>query len=120
MVKRNTVPAALCIGVGAMLGYAAASGHLSPVSKIGAAAENATTSAAPQAGCCDGLCKGELLAKADPTATQRGEQDEKPSASGKKPNIVFIMGDDVGWFNIGAYHRGIMSGRTPNLDKLAA
>ena len=36
-----------------------------------------------------------------------------------KPNIVFIMGDDVGWFNIGAYHRGIMAGRTPNLDQLA-
>ena len=30
------------------------------------------------------------------------------------------MGDDIGWFNIGAYHRGIMSGRTPNLDKLAS
>ena len=30
------------------------------------------------------------------------------------------MGDDVGWFNIGAYHRGIMAGRTPNLDALAA
>ena len=30
------------------------------------------------------------------------------------------MGDDVGWFNIGAYNRGIMSGKTPNLDKLAA
>jgi arylsulfatase A-like enzyme len=39
---------------------------------------------------------------------------------GKKPNILFIMGDDVGWFNIGAYHRGMMSGKTPNLDKLAA
>ena len=38
----------------------------------------------------------------------------------KKPNILFIMGDDVGWFNVGAYHRGIMSGKTPNLDKLAA
>ena len=38
----------------------------------------------------------------------------------KKPNILFIMGDDVGWFNIGAYHRGIMSGKTPNLDKLAS
>jgi len=37
-----------------------------------------------------------------------------------KPNIVVIMGDDVGWFNIGAYHQGIMSGRTPNLDKLGA
>ena len=41
-------------------------------------------------------------------------------AAGKKPNILVIMGDDVGWFNIGAYHRGIMSGKTPNLDKLAA
>ena len=37
-----------------------------------------------------------------------------------KPNIVFIMGDDIGWFNIGAYHRGIMAGKTPNLDKLAS
>ncbi|MGC1190655.1 MAG: arylsulfatase [Candidatus Binatus sp.] len=41
-------------------------------------------------------------------------------AQTKKPNILVIMGDDVGWFNIGAYHRGIMSGKTPNLDKLAS
>ena len=38
----------------------------------------------------------------------------------QRPNIVFIMGDDIGWFNIGAYHQGIMAGRTPNLDRLAA
>jgi len=42
------------------------------------------------------------------------------AANAKPPNILVIMGDDVGWFNIGAYHRGIMSGKTPNLDKLAA
>ena len=41
-------------------------------------------------------------------------------AAEKKPNIVFIMGDDVGIWNIGAYHRGMMSGKTPNLDKLAS
>jgi arylsulfatase len=41
-------------------------------------------------------------------------------AADRKPNIVFIMGDDVGWFNIGAYHQGMMAGRTPNLDRLAA
>lgn len=41
-------------------------------------------------------------------------------AQGKKPNILFIMGDDIGWFNVGAYHQGIMSGQTPNLDKLAS
>jgi len=40
-------------------------------------------------------------------------------AADKKPNVVFIMGDDVGWFNIGAYHQGMMAGRTPNLDRLA-
>jgi len=43
-----------------------------------------------------------------------------PAAAQQKPNILVIMGDDIGWFNIGAYHRGIMSGKTPNLDKLAA
>jgi arylsulfatase A-like enzyme len=45
---------------------------------------------------------------------------ESASAQATKPNIVVIMGDDIGWFNIGAYHQGIMAGRTPNLDKLAA
>ena len=38
----------------------------------------------------------------------------------KKPNILFIMGDDIGWSNIGVYNQGIMAGRTPNLDQLAA
>ncbi len=42
------------------------------------------------------------------------------AAESQKPNIIFIMGDDIGWFNIGAYHRGMMAGRTPNLDKLAS
>jgi arylsulfatase len=41
-------------------------------------------------------------------------------AQAKKPNIVVIMGDDIGMWNIGAYHRGLMASRTPNLDKLAA
>ena len=36
-------------------------------------------------------------------------------AQEKKPNIVVIMGDDIGIWNIGAY-QGLMAGRTPNLD----
>ena len=57
------------------------------------------------------------LAAAIPAALAAG-----PTAAqeARKPNILFIMGDDVGWFNIGAYHQGIMSGKTPNLDRLAA
>lgn len=60
------------------------------------------------------LAVAALLAVLGLAATPRA------SAQTKKPNILVIMGDDVGWFNIGAYHRGIMSGKTPNLDKLAA
>jgi arylsulfatase A-like enzyme len=42
------------------------------------------------------------------------------AAQAKQPNIIFIMGDDIGWSNIGVYNQGIMAGRTPNLDRLAS
>ena len=57
-----------------------------------------------------GLMFASALVASSPSAAQQ----QRP------PNILFIMGDDVGWFNTGAYHRGMMSGRTPNLDRLAA
>lgn len=59
------------------------------------------------------------LALAVAFAVQTGSLSAQPQPA-PKPNIVFIMGDDIGWFNIGAYHQGIMSGRTPNLDRLAS
>ncbi len=37
----------------------------------------------------------------------------------KKPNILIIWGDDIGWFNISAYNLGIMGYKTPNIDRLA-
>ena len=37
----------------------------------------------------------------------------------KKPNIVMIMADDVGIWNVSAYHRGMMGGNTPNIDRIA-
>jgi len=36
-------------------------------------------------------------------------------AAADKPNIVVIMGDDIGMWSIGAYHRGLMAGRTPSI-----
>jgi arylsulfatase A-like enzyme len=42
------------------------------------------------------------------------------AAQQQQPNIIMIMGDDIGIWNISAYHRGLMAGRTPNLDQLAA
>jgi arylsulfatase len=37
----------------------------------------------------------------------------------KQPNILFIMSDDIGWFNVSCYNHGIMGYRTPNIDRIA-
>jgi len=39
-------------------------------------------------------------------------------APAKKPNILFIMGDDIGWMQPSIYHRGLMVGETPNIDRI--
>ena len=37
----------------------------------------------------------------------------------RKPNILIIWGDDIGWYNPGVYHRGMMGYQTPHIDRLA-
>ena len=41
-------------------------------------------------------------------------------AQQQKPNILVIMGDDIGYWNISAYNRGMMGYRTPNIDRIAS
>jgi hypothetical protein len=45
-------------------------------------------------------------------------QAQQPTPAGRKPNILFIMGDDIGWFNVSAYNMGVMGYRTPNIDRI--
>jgi hypothetical protein len=54
------------------------------------------------------------------TNSAQAQQPAPTPPTGQRPNIVVIMGDDIGIWNIGAYHRGMMAGRTPNLDQIAA
>jgi arylsulfatase len=42
------------------------------------------------------------------------------AADKKKPNILIIWGDDVGWFNASCYNQGMMGYKTPNIDRLAS
>jgi arylsulfatase len=35
-----------------------------------------------------------------------------------RPNILFIMGDDIGWMQVGLYHEGLAVGETPNIDRI--
>jgi len=106
-LKNLAVPIALVLG--AVGGWLAASGQFSGMFRARAAAPAVARS---EDDCCGGVDRQQFIAAE--------AQLETKGKGGKKPNIVVIMGDDVGWFNIGAYHRGIMSGKTPNLDKLAS
>src|SRR5437868_8319416 len=52
------------------------------------------------------------------TPTQLAQAQAPTASSGGKPNILFIMGDDIGWFNVSAYNMGVMGYRTPNIDRI--
>ena len=63
-----------------------------------------------------GICLALILsAFATPAAAQAQPQ---PAVSAAKPNILFIMGDDIGWMQPSIYHRGLMVGETPNIDRI--
>lgn len=51
--------------------------------------------------------------------TPLGRTGSARAATGKKPNILVIFGDDIGYWNISAYSRGMMGYQTPNIDRIA-
>jgi hypothetical protein len=139
MIRSSRAQMIAVLAVGGLLGYVASSSRLDvfriakaePVQRAAertadftghsstqmaftiqkAATKPAASSKTGEHSCCSsGSARSQLVAVNDVNAKLDSLQ-----ADGKKPNILFIMGDDVGWFNIGAYHQGIMSGKTPNL-----
>ncbi|MFN0066800.1 MAG: sulfatase-like hydrolase/transferase, partial [Limisphaerales bacterium] len=106
--------AAVCLAAGALLGYAAATGHISWGSSVHAATP-ALSPAATAASCCSGSAQDETLALAAHNANVLASTQ----ASGKKPNILCIWGDDIGTWNISHNNRGMMGYKTPNIDRIA-
>jgi arylsulfatase len=105
MLKRSYLAAIGLVALGGLLGYAAASGKLNPFERAEAAppGERARAQSAEKENCCvDGLDKASLLVKAE---TRGSGTTQKDGDTGKKPNIMFIMGDDIGMWKIGTYHR---------------
>ena len=64
------------------------------------------------------MAAASALAASAPVQTAQAQQRPAPAPSGRKPNILFIMGDDIGWFNVSAYNMGVMGYRTPNIDRI--
>ena len=102
-MKIGTIQSLACVGLGAVLGFVAATRGVAPPARADGAtpaarqvvkeAQTTETEASRPASCSEGVARNVLLARAGAeTTTARAAS----TASGKKPNIVVIMGDDVG------------------------
>jgi arylsulfatase len=126
MFRNPKVQALIFLAAGGLLGYGAANGFApwNWSAEAGQGGAKATgkkqvdsVRAKDSSECCtESNPKGILLAKAGGKARAK---KEAANNNGKKPNILFIMGDDIGWMQPSCYHRGLMVGETPNIDRIA-
>ena len=125
---------AAVLTVGAMFGYLAASSEPRTAARAdtarnvsGIVAEPTAKVSATQVPCCDAKLNRtsaladsvELADASTAIAAHNLAVAATAQATGKKPNIVIIWGDDVGQSNISAYSMGLMGYRTPNIDRVA-
>src|SRR5262245_26240508 len=75
--------------------------------------------APPQAGGHDGRPDGRRCRHRRASVVPHRTAKEVHMATKGKPNILFIMADDIGWFNASCYNHGIMGYRTPHIDRIA-
>jgi arylsulfatase A-like enzyme len=65
------------------------------------------------------LAAASALSAGAPVPMAQAQQPGPAQPVGRLPNVLAIIADDVGWFDVGAYHRGMMGTRTPNIDRIA-
>ncbi len=105
----------IALAVGALVSGLASSGVV-PVSRTVIAA-SAVTPASSTSMQTPGGRRVTLVSASRRTADEIGAA--QAAASGTKPNILVIMGDDIGWFNPSAYNRGMLGFETPNIDRIS-
>jgi arylsulfatase A-like enzyme len=64
------------------------------------------------------LAAASAIVANNPVQVAQAQTPQPAALGGRKPNILMIMADDIGWFNISAYNLGIMGYRTPNIDRI--
>src|SRR5262245_62034628 len=99
MLSRSNLLMLAALGLGSLLGYAAASGYLNPFPRAAAQQPATAPAVCPEevgakGDCCQGLSKKDGLTLVSHNTAVRARAQKE----GKKPNIVVIMGDDIGWF----------------------
>src|SRR5262249_15065004 len=116
--RSRLIPVGL-VGLGALLGYATAAGHLSPFDRA-AAAPTVTHPVASTPASLPTCCATDG-ARVDVSAlvAHNAKVSANLQQAGKKPHICIIWGDDIGQSNVSAYSRGMMGYQTPNIDRVA-
>ena len=66
------------------------------------------------------LAVASAVATANPISAAQAQQPQAPAASGGKPNILVIFGDDIGITNLSTYSQGLMGYETPNIDRIGS
>ena len=125
-VLRTAVVGLLAGGLGVYAGRneGGTTGRQSEVADATEGTELTWSVAGPTKACCSDTGRAAGIAGA-PTgamlalAARNQEVADKGAASGKRPNIVVIWGDDIGQFNVSAYNLGMMGFKTPNIDRIA-
>ena len=116
------------LATGAVLGFVAASGdtsasarNVADVASVRSQPTHAASNTVAKAPCCDAKLDRTLaLANAVTEAnTVALAQVEKATKAGKKPNILIIWGDDIGYWNVSMNNQGMMGYKTPNIDRIA-
>ncbi|CAN5633352.1 arylsulfatase [soil metagenome] len=119
MLTKSKLPILIAVAVGVGIGWCSSNGQLSSMLRAeenDSAPKAMTSPLVPEAG------RGVTLDKSAQVAlvnAHNAKVNTQATAAGKKPNIMFIMGDDIGWMQPACYHRGLMVGETPNIDRIA-
>ncbi|HEV3085023.1 MAG TPA: arylsulfatase [Gemmataceae bacterium] len=120
MLKNPKAQLVFVLCVGLLAGYAAASGKFNPFQKADAGPPQPAFAVDGPAGAAAIGHRSIDARKADTRlAAHNSAVQQKAGEAGKKPNILVIWGDDIGYWNISAYNRGMMGYRTPNIDRIA-
>ncbi len=116
MKERARLCTASAIVLGGLIGWLAGSGRMpGHLIAAGSLAPWPTQFPVVNTRCDTGAGRAVLLA----SSTPRDPASAQERDSVKKPNILVIMGDDIGIWNLSTYHQGMMGYRTPNIDRLA-
>jgi arylsulfatase len=117
-MKHARVDFAIVLGMGALIGFFAATSQQQPGRDANAASQRADVLTNTESESKTDSQQGKLLlARNQQEATALAAASQR--RTGKKPNILVIWGDDIGWSNISAYNHGMMGYRTPNIDRIA-